>query len=91
MGKENWTRGETRSMEVNRRYWDHLKGLLMSLVVIGHFIQVYFEKCGGGITIISYSRFYVLFIIFTCHFLCLYPAIFQKMWKKEEIVLLKIC
>lgn len=48
MGNENWTRGETRSMEVNRSYWDHLKGVLMSLVVIGHFIQVYFEKCVWG-------------------------------------------
>ena len=92
MGKENWIKEETRSMEVNRSYWNNLKGLLMGFVVIGHFIQVYFEKCGGGgITIISCRRFYVLFIIFTCRFLCLYPAIFQKMWKKEEIVLLKIC
>lgn len=35
-------------MEVNRSYWNNLKGLLMGLVVIGHFIQVYFEKCVWG-------------------------------------------
>lgn len=78
-------------MNVDRSYWDNLKGLLMSLVVIGHFIQVYFEKCGGGITIIFYRRLCVLFIIFICLSSCLCPAIFQKMWKKGEIVLLKIC
>lgn len=35
-------------MDVNRSYWDNMKGLLISLVVMGHFIQVYFEKCVWG-------------------------------------------
>lgn len=47
LGKEKRTRGGESSMNVDRSYWNNLKGLLMSLVVIGHFIQVYFEKCGG--------------------------------------------
>ena len=55
MVKKIGQKGEARGMEVNRSYWDNLKGLLMGLVVIGHFIQVYFEKCGGGITIIAIS------------------------------------
>lgn len=34
-------------MNASRNYWNNVKGLLMSLVVIGHFIQVYFEKSGS--------------------------------------------
>lgn len=29
-------------------YWDNLKGLLIALVVIGHFMQVFLERSGGA-------------------------------------------
>ena len=34
-------------------YWDIVKGLLMSLVVLGHFLQLYLKNAGGGAPVLE--------------------------------------
>lgn len=41
--------GGTPAAKARDGYWDAVKGGLMVLVVLGHFIQVYLETLGGGV------------------------------------------